>query len=171
MPRYNIIRNEPQWRRERRTAFVDSGALSPVEPRQRLSEQKALSPRGCRMWAHTVKCLTSCQGFSATTRCSTCQITPDSAPVLSPCQIPRFPCPLPPTPANPSPLWKCPLWKARRPKTHSDLLPRRETSISRLLKKATLAGIMLSYPAKNPINLGAALSEPHGADRVGAAHK
>lgn len=43
---YNIIRNEPQWRREQGMACVDSGALSPVAPRQRLSEQKALSPRG-----------------------------------------------------------------------------------------------------------------------------
>lgn len=113
------------------------------------------------MWAHTVKCLTSCQGFSATTRCSTCQITLDSVPVLSPCQIPQFPCTHPSS--NPS---------RRARKSHADLLRRRETFSSRVLNKATLAGIMLNYPAKkNPINPGAAVGKPHSADGVGAAHK
>lgn len=136
-------------------ACVDSGALSPVAPRQRLSEQKALSPRGLQNVSphsempdvlsglfrhHTLLNLSD-----YTRLCAGAQPVPNSTISLPP---------------------RRPLSEERggRKVTQTSFSGEKLPS-PRVLNKATLAGIMLNYPAKNPINPGAALGKPRGADK------
>lgn len=116
---------------------------------QWMSEQKGLSPRGCRMWAHTAKCLTSCQGFPDRMQlnCTTCQITQDSARWLKP--MPNSVISDPLTRLDKQ-IWKIsPVAKPhKRPSVTQTLLLSENSAGQTSREKATLAGIMLNYLTK-----------------------
>lgn len=100
---------------------------------------KGLSLWGCRMWAHTVKCLTSCQGFPDHMQLNytTCQITRGSTRRSADAKFHDFFHPLL------ARLYKQ-LWKispeTAMPECHANLLL--TETLCQLLEKATLARLM-----------------------------
>lgn len=135
---------------------------------QWMSEQKGLSPRGCRMWAHTAKCLTSCQGFPdhMQLNCTTCQITRDSTRCSAYAKFRDF---RPTRKTWQTDLKNLPLQTANTRVSRKPFFWARTPRPTSWESHTGKNNVELSD--KNPINLGPLSSIPHSADRVGTVHK